>query len=489
MGRLLVFRGQALDREIELVRLPFSIGRAPTNDLVLEDPVRSVSREHAEIRAEGGRYVLVDCQSENGIWVSGNRRATIPFDAETIASIGPFRLKIEGAPTPEETLVERTITPGVKESQPTQTSKPTLPSQPRTARLWSAGVLAQMARANKKWVIGSGLAVVILPVAIIGSFYWRSARRSEQAQRQLQGWIQTATAQIGSGACAEALSQNIAPGLAQFPQNTDLQSLKQRADECSRSRPPQPPPVDRPTVEQLATIREMLGNNQCDAARKSLTDLLDRQPDNPDAQILKSDVDACAPLPVMTVVTPRPRPAVAVAQQVAAEEGGLEVLQGETDRDYQGRMKAMRERYDNAVALAAKGPSREAIGLFEGIARDATPRYLDVNTRLANARRAYRATAQRLLADARSLAASEKWNEALDKYKQALDVDSSLSIDGEVRKVNADKLQAGHSLCTTAKQAQSYTPAEAPALYRRVLELLPPDDACSIQARQFLGLK
>ena len=177
MGRLLVFRGQTLDREIELVRLPFRIGRAPINDLVLDDPVRSVSREHAEIRAEDGRYVLVDRQSENGIWVSGNRRARIPFDTETIASIGPFRLKIEGVPGPEAVLAETAIAPDTRETQPTQTSTPTPPPQPRTARLWSASAFAQMLRANKKWLVGSAVAVVLL-VAIGGTLSWRAARRT-----------------------------------------------------------------------------------------------------------------------------------------------------------------------------------------------------------------------------------------------------------------------------------------------------------------------
>ena len=59
-----------------------------------------------------------------------------------------------------------------------------------------------------------------------------------------------------------------------------------------------------------------------------------------------------------------------------------------------------------------KGPSRRAIAVFEAIVRDATPKYLDVSARLAEARRAWRATAQPLLSEARDLVAKGMWNEA-----------------------------------------------------------------------------
>ena len=47
------------------------IGRAPDNDIVLDDA--SVSGYHAEIRYEGGRYLLYDQASSNGAYVNGRR--------------------------------------------------------------------------------------------------------------------------------------------------------------------------------------------------------------------------------------------------------------------------------------------------------------------------------------------------------------------------------------------------------------------------------
>jgi pSer/pThr/pTyr-binding forkhead associated (FHA) protein len=49
------------------------IGRSPVSDILLEDP--SVSRRHAVVTHRGGRTVLLDDRSLNGIYVNGQRVA------------------------------------------------------------------------------------------------------------------------------------------------------------------------------------------------------------------------------------------------------------------------------------------------------------------------------------------------------------------------------------------------------------------------------
>src|SRR5206468_11942761 len=56
-------------------------------------------RHHAEIRFEGGRYILTDLQSQNGIWVSGARVPSVVLEPGVSAALGPFRLMVE-APAP-----------------------------------------------------------------------------------------------------------------------------------------------------------------------------------------------------------------------------------------------------------------------------------------------------------------------------------------------------------------------------------------------------
>ena len=80
MAKLVVLRGDTVDRKVDLVQLPARIGRGPNNAVVLQDPMKGVSREHAEIRLVDGRYLLVDLGSENGIWVAGRRVPEVVLD-------------------------------------------------------------------------------------------------------------------------------------------------------------------------------------------------------------------------------------------------------------------------------------------------------------------------------------------------------------------------------------------------------------------------
>ena len=100
MAKLLIYRGQTPHAEVELPTATVRIGRNAQNDIVLEDPSKGVSRTHAEIRFEGGHHVLVDRESQNGIWVSGSRVSSVVLAPHVVASVGPFRLMIE-APAPK----------------------------------------------------------------------------------------------------------------------------------------------------------------------------------------------------------------------------------------------------------------------------------------------------------------------------------------------------------------------------------------------------
>jgi tetratricopeptide (TPR) repeat protein len=70
------------------------IGRGRDNDVVLADQEKGVSRTHAELRFENGRYVIVDLQSQNGTWINGRRvdRAEVPPGTEI--TIGDYRLTL-----------------------------------------------------------------------------------------------------------------------------------------------------------------------------------------------------------------------------------------------------------------------------------------------------------------------------------------------------------------------------------------------------------
>jgi serine phosphatase RsbU (regulator of sigma subunit) len=57
--------------KVPIYPFPFRMGRAPDNNLVLRDT--RISRNHAQICLENGRYVLEDLASRHGVWVNGAR--------------------------------------------------------------------------------------------------------------------------------------------------------------------------------------------------------------------------------------------------------------------------------------------------------------------------------------------------------------------------------------------------------------------------------
>jgi hypothetical protein len=72
------------------------IGRALDNDLVFDHD--SVSRHHAEVRRDGGRYVIVDLGSTNGTRVDGQPVSEHPLWPGALIEVGgvAMRLRVTG---------------------------------------------------------------------------------------------------------------------------------------------------------------------------------------------------------------------------------------------------------------------------------------------------------------------------------------------------------------------------------------------------------
>ena len=69
----LVLRVGGVERTVTVDHVPFTIGRKADRDLVLEDP--GISREHAVILCENGRFFIADNGSRHGTFVNGERKA------------------------------------------------------------------------------------------------------------------------------------------------------------------------------------------------------------------------------------------------------------------------------------------------------------------------------------------------------------------------------------------------------------------------------
>ena len=90
MAKLIVNPTSSSRREVALPRSLLSIGRDPSNDLVLPDAM--VSRRHAVIEFRSSQYFLRDCNSSNGSLVNGDRVSERGLRDGDLVAIGTARL-------------------------------------------------------------------------------------------------------------------------------------------------------------------------------------------------------------------------------------------------------------------------------------------------------------------------------------------------------------------------------------------------------------
>jgi uncharacterized RDD family membrane protein YckC len=90
VAKLIVNPSSSQRREILLPRSVLSIGRDPSNDLVLPDAM--VSRRHAVVEWRGSQFYLRDCNSSNGSLVNGDRVSEKGLRDGDLVAIGTARL-------------------------------------------------------------------------------------------------------------------------------------------------------------------------------------------------------------------------------------------------------------------------------------------------------------------------------------------------------------------------------------------------------------
>jgi tetratricopeptide (TPR) repeat protein len=483
VAKLLIFRGEALHAEVELTDQAVRVGRSPEDDIVLPDPSKGVSRTHAELRFEGGRYVLVDHQSQNGIWVAGSRVASVALERGVVASVGPYRLMMEApaaaepvsatdAQTEMITRVEHLNGPPLANDGrvPTPAPRPRAPDPPNVPRWYEQ---------PRGWaVIGAGALLIAASAFALYKFAQTSQPTFD---------LVAAKAMVDGGNCQQAMVEHIDPALRANPNDATALELKRT---CTAPPPPPEPPKAPEVVPPLPTATQQLDEAEtliaakdCPRALEMINGVLGAEPDNERAKGLAAQANACIAPPLPPRVQADP-----LAVQRPPAEGGLEPVPKETQKEYQKRMDAMRARYDNAVSMLQRRAYVQAARELDQIRKEVPSGYLELAQRLDAARSGVREEARRSFDAARAAEDRGDFDDATEAYRRARDLDPSMKVDEPLQRIADQKMLLGGKKCAEGKMEFSYgNNAVAVAAFQEVLKLLPPSDPCYAIAKERLA--
>jgi predicted component of type VI protein secretion system len=519
--KLLIYRGDALHGEYELKGQTVHIGRSPQNDIVLEDPSKGVSRQHAELRAEGAHYMLVDLESQNGIWVHGSRVPSVRLDPGVTAALGPFRLTtVEAAdspaPAPGEFVTEPTEYSRPEEARPAPqavdgpgvlldgaaTPPAGVTATPQAVPVVHAASAATSQEATEKSraaadarkpgggaskslapvLVAAAAVVLLIGASGFGAYAWLHKRAARPV------WDRdVATALVSSGKCDEAMREQIGPALNANPNDAEALALKaQCAPPPSPPTPPSEPapptpPAEKTVAEKLDAVEAAIAAKDCQTALDAANAILAATPDDARAKDLAARADACLKPAEATPAAPS---APAAVVRISPSQGGLDVLPGETQREYTKRVAAMRKRFEDAAALLQGQHYQQAAKEFDAIAAVVPSGYLDLAQKRADTKAGMKDEASRVYASGRQAEQQGDLTGALQRYQRAHDADPSIDVTADVARVNSQKLTLGQQACKLgdANYALGQN-AEATAQYQRVLEFLPDTEACYARAK------
>lgn len=90
-GRMVVLSTNFAGREWELNKPVMVIGRTDENDIVINH--RSISRNHAKITLENGRYSIADLNSSNGVRINGEEYGKVELRRGDMIDLGHVRMR------------------------------------------------------------------------------------------------------------------------------------------------------------------------------------------------------------------------------------------------------------------------------------------------------------------------------------------------------------------------------------------------------------
>ena len=529
MPKLVITGADGARREIELTTRDLRIGRAPENDLSLPDPTKGVSRMHAELRYENGRYVIIDLNSQNGTWLDGTRvqRADVASGSEI--AIGPYRLSLVGAGTSESKTTEdvnvaaaRTmrLDPGTASPAPPPPKRPLAhepspagrsaqpprkPSVRSTPAAQAPGPIAALARLPKPVLFGGFFAIALI-IIVLGQLFGPS----EPAPATTTAADSTAApTSSGPETNAQIIERNLTEAKALIekkdydtavrdhldrillidPNHAEAANLKVQAQDALRAAQAAAstttPASTIPTGSVPATTTPPAGGTPPPASGGAATTV-------PPSGGSNASTTVPPPSGSSTPTTPEGRgtPAGTTTRGTTARAAApAETLPSprranETTQQWRARNTELTAQYNAAKTALDRRNFAAAISGFEALVK-AEPGYLDAPQLLTRAREESRAGGKEAFDAGAKAEAAGDWTAAIENYGRAQKIDPSLGGEEAARRVSDKMYAAGADAFKRARQFDAVgRTADALKEYSNAAQWLPDGDANKAVARQ-----
>jgi len=424
--KLVVFDGDEVVKEVRLRGTALRIGRDARNDVVLDDSSKAVSRFHAEIRDQGGGYIVADLGSRNGVWVRGERvKNTAPVTLGIPISIGPFELVLEDdVSTSEFEEAPAPKPPPIGGHRPVASRSGTLPGP-------------------------------------------QAASKSNPTFR-FSPWMAVAAGVVGVAAIAFVVVYNVISGpKGDGPNTTSIPATPTSSSSSTTTSISEVEVNKQKVIDLLSQARRDMDAQNYETALINVTQALEIDSQNAEALDLKQTISKKASptttvKPTIVAILPKP---------------GIPPKPGETRADYDQRVERILSNYADGRAALFREQFAAAVDSFGKVEHD-QPHYLDLDSLVEATKLRQQDALAIAMASGKQSEERKAFKEARDSYERALAVDPT-SAQARERLTSVKPLlfqQASALLSKSTLQKKLGDTAAAKAGFQEVMKLLRPDD-------------
>jgi len=450
VAKLVIFRGDSVENELQLRRQTVRIGRDARNDIVLDD--KTVTRFHAEVIPEGGNYYIVDLNSRNGVWIDNQRiKAKTPLELGVPATVGAYEL----------TLEDDAGTSDVSELVPAETRTVVSTAAASAAGRSSASTASGRAAAQPgALATATSKPMVFWPIVAVGTVVLCLA--TYLAVRRFVG--QPAPRQQASAA------PTTAPPVDSLPPTPA---------------PTPPTPVTANIVAgYLEAAQFAIDDGDYDAARDDIDAALELDPANQDLLAKRKDIEALIAAPPPAVPKPPPpKPVVPEVQEVP----GIPRRANEPPAEYSARAARVQSTMREGLRHLEQEDFAAAISRFQAVARD-QPGYQNVDTVLSDATARQKKAVDTAIDNGQQNEKANMLANAVRWYDRALRIDpNSAAAQQKLAGLAERRTKDGLAALARADVFRKRNDvAKAVAAYQEAADLLPATHEKKAEAQQWL---